>query len=405
MTDISPWKTVLAMPPGPKRDEISKLLQQVGLELKTACSNVTEAWKALGQDLADLLVLSSAVGETTAIALFDRIRGTEQYLNLPIIALMDTSTDTQNFTFLTDYPCVRLVPLPCSKDRLLKELKELSTEQTFCIDMQRRVRAVLKDIKAASPEIEQKVTQIAGTSPRPVETHLISGDEYLRLGFAKSAEGHYRRVLNVVSDHLRGMTSLSVSLHAQGRTADALDFLRVALRKRPQSVNRLCLMGELELSSLNPEKARTKFEQALKLDPDHSKAKAGMVVAQSMTDHLKTSPKNAVSPPNLAAICNFIGISLVRQGKWDEGVKQYASALELIRDRSQAGKLMFNMGLAYLRRGQKDKAAEWLLAGQKACGDSNEKIRIALQRLKGKPADQEADTELANMDFEDETFF
>jgi len=174
----------------------------------------------------------------------------------------------------------------------------------------------------------------------------------------KQAQTVLEGVLALDENSIIAMNELGKTFHLLGRHKQALDVLRQATRLSSQNIQRLCLIGEVELNLKDPESARTFFEKALEFDPDDAKAKAGLVVSGNLKEMLE-APNPMQVPQSFASILNTMGITMVRNQNFSKGIEQYRSALAFLHDGTDVGRVAFNLGLGYLRWGKPHEALPW----------------------------------------------
>jgi tetratricopeptide (TPR) repeat protein len=115
----------------------------------------------------------------------------------------------------------------------------------------------------------------------------------------------------------------------------------------------------LHLNQLEPEEAKAQFSKALKIDPEDKLAKHGMTIAQNVDRFLTQNPSERLGQ-SFSTLLNTIGISLVRQGRMDEGIEHYKSAMAYVDDKDIKAKLAFNAALGNLRKKDFKTAKAWL---------------------------------------------
>jgi hypothetical protein len=85
-------------------------------------------------------------------------------------------------------------------------------------------------------------------------------------------------------------------------------------------------------------------------------------------EYLHQKSETGSVPQSFASLMNTIGISKVHSGRLEEGIEHYESALHFIREPELRAKVMFNMGLGYLRHRVEEKALLWFMRSAKLGG-------------------------------------
>ncbi len=114
----------------------------------------------------------------------------------------------------------------------------------------------------------------------------------------------------------------------------------------------------IELQEIDPGQAAQSFKKALQIDPSSETAQAGEELAENTARYLTRSDVTQI-PDNFASLLNAIGISIVKQQNFEEGISHYMSAMKFVDDPMRQAKLAFNLGLGYLRWQKQDDAKQW----------------------------------------------
>ena len=168
------------------------------------------------------------------------------------------------------------------------------------------VRTTWPSRMRAAAAMSSKLTAIALSG-----TAIARSGEERRLakaGMLRPAEKVLRSILKADEECLIAMNELGKVLHVTGRHEEALDTLRSASRLSPQNLQRLCLIGEVELNLQDPESAQAFFEQALAIDEADAKAQAGRVVAANMIELNNTYAVDGRDPNSYNGILWTLGL-------------------------------------------------------------------------------------------------
>lgn len=123
------------------------------------------------------------------------------------------------------------------------------------------------------------------------------------------------------------------SLRAEKAYADAIDYYRAALAKKPNSASMNNKMGMAELMMLRFPKARKAFERALKVDPQYAEAMNNLGVVYYMQSNYKNAIKHylraVAARPDNASFYSNLGTAYFARKNFEQASLAYARAQEL----------------------------------------------------------------------------
>ncbi len=363
------------------RNLIANYLNKSGYEI-IHHENGEEAWEAVRESHFDLIVLDWKLPGLSGLALFNRIRTLEAYRTTPIL-VVSGFLEKFDFRLLQEFPCTSLMEKPFTKVLFQNRIEELGREKVWYGQNLALIDTLVQAVERDAKKAEALVKQVLKSAPNPIPLALIAARRLVKDRMVKSAEAILRSVLKVDDGCIIAMNELGKALHFQGKHKQAIDVLREANKLSPQNLNRLCLMGEVELNLKDPDSAKAYFAKALSLDADHPVAQSGIVVADNMKSLLST-PSAAHLTLSFASILNTSGIALVRTGQYQKGIDQYRSAMNFLHSSSDAARVAFNLGLGFLRWGKPTDALPWFQRSEKLSpkgfGKSAAYIAVLLER-------------------------
>jgi tetratricopeptide (TPR) repeat protein len=169
-------------------------------------------------------------------------------------------------------------------------------------------------------------------------------------------------------------------LRAQKEFADALDFYRAALAKKPENALLYNKRGICELLEQRYRNARSDFERALRIDPRYAPAYNNLGVMEYATRKyskaIKQYEKAIRLEPSGAAYYSNLGAAYFAKKSWEKATKAYSEAVNLDPDifdqsnrsgitgqvASPSDRAHFSFVLAklYARSGMNDRSLEYL---------------------------------------------
>ncbi|MCX6119824.1 MAG: hypothetical protein NT027_19995, partial [Proteobacteria bacterium] len=259
---------------------------------------------------------------------------------------------------------------PIKKNDFESVLKDTLTEAATHDKITSMIGNLIDKMKGDSKKIVQLIEGLLKNIANPFIFVLCAGEHLLNKGDLDNAEKVLRIAQRIDGNNVTVITELSKIYHRTGRSDLAIVMLSKANAMSPDSIERLCLMGEIGLTVQDPERARKYFEATLKIDKENAKANAGMV----LTNNLKDSglpPVNGKSVSNtLASSLNAVAVTYVKNAQIAKAISQYQAAMCFVYDPGTIARLQFNMGMAYLRDKKLSEASKWLkVSAQNATPD------------------------------------
>lgn len=361
----------------------SDLISDFSLETWPGCKveiaiNAQDAQKLLKSMTFDFIMLDWRLPKISGLALFNRLRTLPEYLHSPVLVCSGLLKEA-DFRLLEEYPCTASLAKPFPLEIFRETIVHLVQEWHWYTANIGKVRDIIERISAQRKEAFAELQKLLKSSPNPTPVTITAARALRDKGDLAVVEALLGALIKRDPGCVIGLFELGKTLFQSGRLPEALKVLTYAQKLSPKNLSRVKLMGEIELNQGNIAEAKAHFEQALTIDPDDSRSKKGLELAGEMAE---------VSQPNmlrsLASMVNMTAIGLVRQGRFEEGIKQYRDALEFIADSGDKARVSFNCGLAFERWGQPAQARPWFEEADKVANGTFEKAR---RRLSLQPQD------------------
>ena len=146
-----------------------------------------------------------------------------------------------------------------------------------------------------------------------------------------------------------------------GETGKETEVLEQAIGINPHNIHRLTLAANLHAKSGNKKRARELVEIALREDQEIAAMPAGEVClelgdserAQELFE--KSLKRESISQEDLFHALNRVAISLRKQKKYDDAIRNYRKALKIYPDESA---VHYNMGMVYMRKNESNEAKD-----------------------------------------------
>lgn len=342
----------------------------------------------------DVIVLDwDGDGTLSTLALYNRLRRAPSHAITPILAI-SARVVPEDFRLLREYPASGLLAKPLVFASFQEEIKQLWAERHWYLGNTELMKEIFTAIEENPREVAKELPRVMRSSPNPIPLMILSGRMLADKNRLADAEAVFRRVLQADEANVAALNELGKILYRVGRHAEALETLRACKRLAPHNMERLCLMGQVELTEADPQGARRHFQDALAIDGADPLARAGLKLADNVEEFFARSNGAISVTRNFASLMNTIGITKVRSGAIDEGIEQYKAALPFIGDDVTRAKILFNLGLGNLRKKDFPGAMSWfqqsLEKGGEAFAKSHKYVALVANALRKYGAPKEA---------------
>jgi CheY-like chemotaxis protein len=335
---------------------IAKFLNNNRVESVKVESDSSDAWGLVQSNKFDVIFMGWKMKPMSGPAFFNRVRGQQRYATTPILVITK-EVNQEAFKLLEDFPCSGFTQAT-DISTIQRELFRIWEEKIWYEKNIDQVDLIFKKVKENPTEIEIQLKFLMQNSPNPVPMALVIAAEFVKNGYLRRAQILYKDILAREENCLQALSGIGKALILEGRTDEATVYLRVAWRLCHQNIDRLCMLGELELSNHDTSAARDYFNKVLEVDRNDRRGQAGLVVCTNFEDYVKSNA-GANLPRNFASICNTIAIALIKERKFKKGIEQYSCALNLLKKADVKSKVMFNMGMAFLRAKDLESSLLW----------------------------------------------
>lgn len=327
-----------------------------------------DAWGKIESETYDLIIIDWNIVDMEASGLYNRIRGKEGLRYVPIVISLSKS-HKDDLRLIKDDFCAELATKPFQKKDFTRSLCNLATISQFSTCYSKEVHTFLTEaleIGMDFSSFKSEVKFFLSVALRSVVEALI-----LNNSLSKSEEA-LKAAWQLGDSGETTMASMARVFHLQSRHGEARRLINQANALGPDNAERLCLKGEIGLYIDDLEMARGAFSSTFNMDRAHSKALAGLDLADRV-DANRSMLEPIMAKENMSSPYNLLGIQLSRNGEYGEALKFYKSALSFLHTKSDKVRLLFNVGLCYKRAGLLEQAEKAFQTSYKASGGTFEK--------------------------------
>ena len=335
------------------REVLSDYLKQMGIEVIRAAANGQSAKKAMAKRLFDIIITDWKMTDGSGLALVNAIQTNNECLYQAIL-VCSGYLEPNDFSFLREFPCVDYLVKPVGYSQVRQGVVRVFEKSTWFRSRSTEVETAIGRLTTHRKESITELKSLLKDVPDQASFAFIIGKRLLTIGDYAHAEPFLRKASILEPDNGYFANNFARSLAGQGRHEEVLEILKDT-RFSQQHFDRFFLMGEASLHNLKASDAQRFFSKALKIDPHSKEAANGQSVSISIRQFQTTNPL-ASAQKDCASMFNNIGVSYAQRGSPEKAIDFYENALKFIKDEKNAHQVRFNLGLSYLRIGEKAKA-------------------------------------------------
>ena len=298
-------------------------------------------------------------GKISGLAVLARIRRRLDCLYLPVAFTAGQITEPELLA-LQEFPCTISMLKPIRQPNLQAILTKTTAERQWYLDNEKRLEAAFNVSQFDQKKSAQLIYELVTSSPNRTPIALLAADHYVAQKLYKEAAGLYDRILSEDPNSLRALSGKARLLSVQGKHKNAMALLQKAHAIAPKSIERLLLMGDIEISLKNPQAAIQHFHKVLDLDATNPKAKIGKAIASGYHGMISQKISDANSELSIAKIINNLGVQLALNKDYEKAIRYYLLSFSFLASDSLRSKVSFNMGLGFKRWTKFPQAKYWL---------------------------------------------
>ncbi|MBC7658105.1 MAG: response regulator [Chitinophagaceae bacterium] len=391
-------------------EALTSLVQNHLVHVKTdfvdVSPNAMDAWSMLQKFDYQLIVMDWRAKGMSGLCLYNRIRSRPETRKTPVIILTG-SMNKMNFRILEDKKSTLILEKPFPLHIFEEAVESVRSLHNSDMQVVELACGVIDQAYGDRKKIYENLKTTLAKVPSKFDFLLAAGQYLVFIGEFRLAQKVLESAAKIDSHNVTLMTEMAKVHLRLDQPMESLRLLTEANHFSPGNIERLCLMGEVGLDLFQTQKAREYFKNALAIDPDHTVSKRGVILTGNIERFLAQHSEGNLSE-KFASTLNLIGITLVKNNEIENGIEQYHCALAFIHDSHTTARVQFNLGLAYLRSGDRKLARKWLTESLETSDGHFKKAQIWLDKVNVEDASPGlqalAEKEMISMDWDSPQF-
>ena len=318
-----------------------------GVAKGNAQQNPLEIIEIVAKEHFDFIVMDWKLPGLAGMALLNRFRAMETHRYTPIIVSSGFLEKT-DLALLGENLLIGFLEKPVQRGTLIRRVGDLYEESLWMHDKKDLLTEIFTKIESSTVEGKLTVLEtLLNSAPHPVPIGCAAAQILIGKQRYKEAEHLLIQLLKKVPDAIFPLHLLGKIKLLKKEYVDAQKILKKAYSRSPKNVERLNLLGNAALHNLEYEEADSFFNKALTIDKLNVTASSGVKVVKTIFDYINEANKKPGE--SLASLLNTIGISHIKNRKYEEGIEFYLATIPHLNDTKLESRIQFNIGLGYLR--------------------------------------------------------
>ncbi|WP_300154451.1 tetratricopeptide repeat protein [Solidesulfovibrio sp.] len=290
------------------------------------------------------------------------------FANELFVIVLTTEVERDKLVLLHELGADNIITKPISADTLIEkiaftvkprgQLGELMDKGRQCLDMGNPLEAA---------KLAKQVLELKPNSPSGL---LLMGDALRGMGKREEALRAYTQAEKGAKLFLEPLKKIAELHHEEGNTAEEVRFLERLDKLSPLNVDRKVDIGTGYIKMGDADKAKAAFDMAVRIATKEALDAVSRVTQTIAVRCMDASPelseqylrqslntrKNMLDRSDIETF-NRLGLTLRRQGKWQEAIVEYRKALKIS---PNDGGLYYNISMAYTEGRQYIEAYQYL---------------------------------------------
>lgn len=350
---------ILAIPRESLRHNVSAALKKNGTTNLVYTDRAAEVITALNNYPFAILIIDYDLGKDQVTRVLETAQETIKSDIRPIYLLCGELTE-EVVNIATDFNVLKVRSGEINGEQIAGDVAEIYSFGNISDNAREAIQ------EAAKLRHEDKWDQAALKLAVALEHEPDNGRIKVELAENFNYTGSPKKALDLLKEDLGSennsvrVKSLTARAHMKmGNFDRATEILQELHTFNPRNVKRLIDLGNCLINQDDAAEAEKYFDQALAIDKESKGALSGKGQCALLQDNLDEALRflKSSSEAELAAVFNNTAVICIRNQNYDDGFKLYRTAVsQLLTDKGVLAKVIFNMGLGYLKQ-ERRKAA------------------------------------------------
>lgn len=363
-SQISNQRSVLILSrDGIHREPMRKTLHQLGFKVDFS-GTLNSAFDLLISLEAGILIHDWNVSEATQNAAFQQRLARNSIFQALVRVLLSPQLSPAVLALAHDCGIRRVLTYATSNLNLGNEIEMMLAANNNMSDLQKfahdiKMNEALHNQSFIDEQIEAAWQQFSHDPMVKIEF----GNLCFRRNQWKQSQHIAKELLKDDDTNVRALSLLARVLIKNQRHDDAVRLLEKANNLSPKNVERLIDLGNCFSKTGNISRAREVYSEAVEMNPASKTARVELgraFISEGNVDHTMKLFTEGLSDDETASYFNMAAISAVHDGKMEEALLMYETALAALRSSTQKAIIHFNIAIYHKKQNNFDSSARHL---------------------------------------------
>ena len=368
-------------------DLFKSILTQNKIKNITAFTNAEMAYETATRSQFDMFIVNLKLSDQPGIVLLQRLRNCGNYGLEPYL-FVGESVDAPTLALFAEHDIEYIVTKPFTPDKIVNKIFYMIKQESSLSPAEEGFRQAKSALQSQMPDMAWEMAIDAvekhGTSEK---LELLMGDILLSKGEILKAREYYEKAEITNSESVAAKHKIASTYIAEKKFAEAKAILDKLADVNPHHIKLLENAGLSNYETGNTKKAKKYMSQVTKLDKENKAASSVITkvkIDEGNLDGLAKNLQTTHSEQEIVRLLNTAGVKLSKENKVEEAIKIYKDCLDVIENKEFAGKVHYNLALAYQKNSATNETVFHLQEAVKNI-PTMEKAKAMLAKLK-KPA-------------------
>lgn len=312
-----------------------------------------------------------------------RMRNNRKFRHIPCV-LYSKRMSQEDVNLTKDLGLKNVLGMPFDKKAAKDLITSLIEKEESLDPLEKKLRKIEGFIGENKPAEALKIVDPSVTKKSPFRPRVYTalGEIWIAVNNQVKAKSSLETALAEDPAYLPALYSMAKLYTLQGDHERAIELLNQASEKSPNNIKTLLNLGRAYQGADRLEEADEALKKAGALDAENKQLADEKGVLAFRKGNIELATQLLAETENgdeIARHFNNMAISLVAEGKFPNGIETYQNAIKVISDKAKTHLLNYNLGLAYRKSKNLERAFK-VLADAYLEEPSFEKAYVALAR-------------------------
>ena len=332
------------------------LLKELGFVDIFTASTGYDGLKSAEDNHPQLIIVAWEMGAMPGTIFIQKVKERKKRKHLPCL-VYSKRMSAQDVLLTKELGFKDILNMPFDREVARATIKAIVDAESSLNPIESQIRKIENYLAEGRPSEALKLVtpKLHEKHPFVARANTAVADVWMRLMKYDKADNFISMALKAESDFFPALQLKAKLYTKMGNHSEAINILKKMAEKSPKNLTNLVNLGAVYVNANQLDEAKKVLDQVMILDSDNRAAKDELGKVAFKEGNIPLAAQFLAETENgdeIASFFNMMAISLVAQGKHEEGIKTYKNAMQLLADKARLYLLHYNLGLALKKGGQ-----------------------------------------------------